>query len=66
MGYATPCWHAERPPALSVVLAVVFFQWAGSEQRRNRTRDRTIDRVGDAELDAYNARLGRLAQADRR
>ncbi|GAA4320494.1 cytochrome c oxidase assembly protein [Klenkia terrae] len=56
-------WSFGELPTV-LVLAVVFFQWAGSENRRNRTRDRTIDRVGNAELDAYNARLRAMAAAD--
>ena len=45
---------ADRPGA-----GVVFFSWAGSEERRGRTIDRAADRDGDAELQAYNARLQR-------
>ncbi len=56
-------WSFGELPTV-LVLAVVFFQWAGSEDRRNRTRDRTVDRVGDAELDAYNARLKAMAAAE--
>lgn len=57
-------WSFGEIPTV-LVLAVVFFQWAGSEARRNKTRDRTIDRVGNAELDAYNARLRALAASER-
>jgi putative membrane protein len=46
------------------VLAVVFFSWAGSEERRGRALDRAADRDGDAELEAYNARLRAMAQRD--
>jgi len=53
-------WSFGELPTV-LVLAVVFFQWANSESRKNKTRDRTIDRVGDAELDAYNARLRAMA-----
>jgi len=51
-----------------LVLAVVFFQWAKSEERANRAADRTRDRAiargesgDDPELVAYNERLRRLA-----
>jgi putative membrane protein len=51
-----------------LVLAVVFFSWARSEERRNRAADRVHDRAvargesgEDAELTAYNERLRRLA-----
>ena len=49
----------ELPTVL--VLAVVFFSWAGSEERRGRALDRTADRTDDAELHAYNARLRAMA-----
>jgi putative membrane protein len=52
----------ELPTVL--VLAVVFFSWAGSEERRGRTLDRAADRTSDAELEAYNARLRAMAQRD--
>lgn len=52
----------ELPTVL--VLAVVFFSWARSDDRQARRSDRAEDRSGDAELDAYNARLRALA--DRR
>jgi cytochrome c oxidase assembly factor CtaG len=51
---------AELPTVL--VLAVVFFAWAGSEERRGRRLDRQAERDADAELEAYNARLRALAQ----
>ena len=50
----------ELPTVL--VLAVVFFSWAGSEERRGRAIDRTADRTADAELAAYNARLRAMAE----
>ena len=53
---------AELPTVL--VLAVVLFSWAGSEERRARRLDRLADRTADAELEAYNARLRALAGSD--
>jgi putative membrane protein len=50
----------ELPTVL--VLAVVFFSWASSEERRGRAVDRTADRTDDAEREAYNARLRALAR----
>ena len=50
---------AELPTVL--VLAVVFFTWAGSEERRGRRIDRMAERDADAELEAYNARLRAMA-----
>src|SRR5215203_3451558 len=50
----------ELPTVL--VLAVVFFSWASSEERRGRALDRAADRNDDAERAAYNARLRALAE----
>jgi putative membrane protein len=50
----------ELPTVL--VLLVVFFSWAGSEERRGRAIDRAADRNDDAERAAYNARLREMAQ----
>ena len=49
----------ELPTVL--VLAVVFFSWAGSDDRRAKALDRAAERSGDAELQAYNARLRAMA-----
>jgi putative membrane protein len=54
-------WSFGELPTV-LVLAVVFFSWAGSEERRGRTIDRAAERTDDAELDAYNARLRAMAQ----
>ena len=54
-------WSFGELPTV-LVLAVVFFSWARSEDRRGRTIDRTADRTEDAEREAYNARLRALAQ----
>jgi putative copper resistance protein D len=51
----------ELPTVL--VLAVIFFSWASSDDRRARALDRAADRTGDAELEAYNARLRAMAMA---
>lgn len=50
----------ELPTVL--VLAVVFFSWARSDERRAKALDRAADRTGDAELTAYNARLRAMAE----
>jgi putative copper resistance protein D len=54
-------WSFGELPTV-LVLAVVFFAWAGSEERRGRTIDRAAERTDDAELQAYNARLRAMAQ----
>ena len=53
----------ELPTVL--VLAVVFFSWASSDERRGKALDRAADRTGDAELAEYNARLRALAYLNR-
>lgn len=50
----------ELPTVL--VLLVVFFSWAGSEERRGRAFDRAAERNDDAERLAYNARLRQMAE----
>jgi putative membrane protein len=50
----------ELPTVL--VLAVVFFSWAGSDDRRAKALDRAAERTGHAELEAYNERLRALAE----
>jgi len=54
-------WSFGELPTV-LVLAVVFFSWARSEERRGRTIDRAAERTDDAELEAYNARLRAMAQ----
>jgi len=57
-------WAVAELPTV-VVLAVVFFSWAGSEERSGRRLDRMAVRDHDAELEAYNARLRAMAAHDR-
>ena len=54
-------WSFGELPTV-LVLAVVFFSWARSEDRRGRRIDRAADRTEDAERQAYNARLRALAE----
>jgi putative copper resistance protein D len=58
-------WSVAELPTL-VVLAVIFFAWASSEERRGRREDRMADRDEGAALEAYNAQLRALAAQDRR
>ncbi|MDH6124937.1 putative membrane protein [Kitasatospora sp. GP82] len=44
----------------AIVLIALTLQWAKSEERQARRRDRAADRNGDAELVAYNAYLASL------
>lgn len=52
-------WAFSEIPSV-VVLLVLVRQWAKSEERLSRRKDRAAERDGDAELNAYNAYLARL------
>ncbi len=49
----------------AIVLIALTLQWAKSEERQARRRDRAADRDGDAELNAYNAYLASLDRRGR-
>jgi cytochrome c oxidase assembly factor CtaG/putative copper export protein len=57
-------WATGELPLL-VVLVALLLQWARADEREARRRDRAADADGDAELEAYNAMLRRLAERDR-
>jgi putative copper resistance protein D len=52
-------WAFSEIPTFIVLIALTF-QWAKSEERISRRKDRTADRDGDSELNAYNAYLASL------
>ncbi|SEL92122.1 putative copper resistance protein D [Streptacidiphilus jiangxiensis] len=54
-------WAFSEIPT-AVVLIALTFQWAKSEERVSRRKDRIADRNGDQELEAYNAYLARLGR----
>jgi cytochrome c oxidase assembly factor CtaG/putative copper export protein len=58
-------WGIGDVPAI-VLAVIIAVQWAISDDREARRRDRAADRDGDAELSAYNAMLAGLAERDRR
>ncbi|HET9655105.1 MAG TPA: bifunctional copper resistance protein CopD/cytochrome c oxidase assembly protein [Kineosporiaceae bacterium] len=58
-------WGIGELPTLALAL-ILAVQWTRSDDREARRRDRAADRDGDAELNAYNAMLAQLAQADAR
>jgi cytochrome c oxidase assembly factor CtaG/putative copper export protein len=58
-------WSIGEIPTLILAITVAI-QWSRSDERMQRRRDRHIDRVGDAELDEYNARLAEIAARDAR
>ena len=58
-------WSIGEIPTLIVAITVAI-QWSRSDARETKRRDRHADRTGDAELEAYNARLVELAHRDAR
>lgn len=58
-------WGIAEIPSVIVLLAIAF-QWSRSDDREAKRKDRQADRDGDAELNAYNDRLARLAERDNR
>jgi len=58
-------WALAEVPGLIVLIAIAM-QWARSDDRESKRRDRAADRDGDHELDAYNARLAAYAKRDAR
>ncbi|RRD35026.1 copper transporter [Leucobacter sp. OH2974_COT-288] len=58
-------WGIGELPTLFIML-VVSIQWARSDEKEQRRKDRAAERSGDAELMAYNEMLAaRAAQAQR-
>jgi putative copper resistance protein D len=57
-------WAIGELPALLLALLVAA-QWFRADKKEGVRRDRRVDRDGDAELEAYNAQLARLAERDR-
>jgi cytochrome c oxidase assembly factor CtaG len=58
-------WAVGEIPTLVLALVLVV-QWSRSDDREAKRRDRAADRDGDAELEAYNSMLAKLAARDRR
>ncbi len=58
-------WSIGEIPTLILAITVAI-QWSRSDERTQRRSDRHADRTGDAELEAYNARLAELAERDAR
>jgi putative copper resistance protein D len=57
-------WGLSEIPTL-LVMIVIGVQWSRSDDREATRNDRRADRDGDAELNAYNERLAKLAERDR-
>lgn len=58
-------WSVGEIPTLILAITVAI-QWSRSDARDQKRRDRHADRTGDAELEAYNAKLAALAERDAR
>lgn len=58
-------WSIGEIPTVALAITVAI-QWARSDAKETRRRDRHADRTGEAELEAYNARLEALAVRDGR
>ncbi|KRC61479.1 copper transporter [Agromyces sp. Root81] len=57
-------WSIGEIPTVALAITVAV-QWARSDEKESKRRDRHADRTGDAELDAYNAQLAAIAEHDR-
>lgn len=56
-------WSIGELPTLALAVTVAI-QWARSDEKESKRRDRHADRTGDAELEAYNAQLAAIAEHD--
>ncbi len=74
MGWGTPAiidqqigggiaWGIGELPIIVLALTLVI-QWSRQDERETRRKDRNADRTGEAELNAYNERLARMAARD--
>ncbi|GAA1957912.1 cytochrome c oxidase assembly protein [Agromyces allii] len=57
-------WSIGEIPTVALAITVAV-QWSRSDQKESKRHDRHADRTGDAELEAYNARLAAMAARDR-
>jgi cytochrome c oxidase assembly factor CtaG/putative copper export protein len=57
-------WSVGEIPTLALAITVAV-QWARSDEKESRRKDRHADRTGDAELEEYNANLAALAARER-
>ncbi|WP_022892465.1 cytochrome c oxidase assembly protein [Agromyces subbeticus] len=58
-------WSIGEIPTVALAITVAV-QWARSDEKESKRRDRHADRTGDAELEAYNAQLAAIAERDGR
>jgi putative copper resistance protein D len=58
-------WSIGEIPTVALAITVAI-QWARSDAKETKRRDRHADRTGEAELEAYNAQLAAIAARDGR
>lgn len=58
-------WSIGEIPTVALAITVAI-QWARSDAKETRRRDRHADRTGEAELEEYNAQLAAIAARDGR
>lgn len=58
-------WGIGELPTLALAL-VVAVQWSRNDRKEQKRRDRAADRLGDVDLEAYNAMLAQQAARDER
>ncbi|MGR0218768.1 cytochrome c oxidase assembly protein [Agromyces sp. ZXT2-6] len=58
-------WSIGEIPTVALAITVAI-QWARSDAKETKRRDRHADRTGEAELESYNAQLAALAARDGR
>ena len=58
-------WSIGELPTIALAIAVAI-QWSRGDEKEARRGDRNADRTDDAELEAYNESLARLAARDQR
>nr|WP_233279381.1 cytochrome c oxidase assembly protein [Microterricola pindariensis] len=56
-------WSVGEIPTLALAIAVAI-QWSRSDAKETKRSDRNAERTNDAELNAYNENLARIAQRD--
>lgn len=56
-------WSVGEIPTLALAIAVAI-QWSRSDAKETKRSDRNADRTNEAELNAYNENLARIAERD--
>ena len=56
-------WSVGEIPTLALAITVAI-QWSRSDAKESKRSDRNADRTHEAELNAYNENLARIAERD--